>query len=80
MAKRRQNILGLYFTEDERFKADFRDIMLEKYLDQADDNLNEALAMLAWRLEMAEEEGEYEECAIIKDVLQYFDYSRFSKD
>ena len=80
MAKKRTNVLGMYFTEDEKFKQDFRDIMLEKYLHQANDDLNEALGMLAWRLEIAEEQGEYEECAIIKDVLQYFDYSRLSKD
>lgn len=65
-------VLGLYFAEDEELKADYRDIMLEKYLEFANDDIWEALGMLRFRLEMAEGEEQYEECAIINDILKEF--------
>lgn len=72
--KKRQpyKVLSLYFTEDEDLKADYRDLMLEKYLDFAHDDIWEALGMLRFRLEQAETEESYEECAIINDILNEF--------
>ena len=67
-------IIGLYFTEDERVKREFRDIMLQKYLDEANDDLDEALALMAFRYEMCHEQEAYEECAIIKDIFDKFEY------
>jgi hypothetical protein len=51
-----------------------RDVMLEKYLDEADNDVSEALALLHFRLAIAEMEEAYEECAIIKDILDEFEY------
>ena len=48
--------------------------MLQKYLDEADNDMEEALALMAFRYEMAIEAEYYEECAIIKDILDYFEY------
>lgn len=67
-------IIGLYFTEDEKVRQQFRDIMLTKYLDEAQDDMEEALALMAFRYDIAKEEEAYEECAIIKDILDYFEY------
>ena len=67
-------IIGLYFTEDEAVKQQFRDIMLERYLDEAQNDMEEALALLAFRYETALDQEAYEECAIIKDILDYFEY------
>lgn len=67
-------IIGLYFTEDERVKQEFRDIMIQKYLDESDNDLEEALALMAFRYDLAKHEEAYEECAIIKDILTYFEY------
>ena len=67
-------IVGLYFTDDERLKKEFRDIMLHKYLEESDDDMEEALALMAFRYEIAKADEYYEECAIIKDILDYFEY------
>ena len=67
-------IIGLYFTEDEKVKQEFRNIMLRRYFDEADNNLEEALALMAYRYDIAKEEEAYEECAIIKDILDEFEY------
>ena len=67
-------IIGLYFTEDEEIKQEFRDIMLNKYLDDTQDDVHEALAMLHFRLTIAEKQESFEECAIIKDILEQFEY------
>lgn len=67
-----RKILGLYFDNDEELKKDYRDIMLDKYLEEADEDLFEALGMMRFRLDIAEQEEAYEECAIIKDVLKEF--------
>ena len=48
--------------------------MLQKYLDEADDDLEEALALMAFRYEMCHEQEAYEECAIIKDIFDKFEY------
>lgn len=70
---RRNKILGLYFSDDERLRSEYRDLMLEKYLDEADDDFDEALALLRFRLELATHEEAYEECAIIIDILEEFE-------
>ena len=67
-------IIGLYFTEDEGVRQQFRDIMLTKYLDEAQEDMEEALALMHFRYDIAKEEEAYEECAIIKDILDYFEY------
>lgn len=53
-----------------------RDVMLEKYLNESENDVEEALALMAFRLEIAKREEAYEECAIIKDILEEFEYSR----
>ena len=70
---RRNKILGLYFSDDERLRSEYRDLMLEKYLDEANDDFDEALALLRFRLELATHEEAYEECAIIIDILEEFE-------
>lgn len=75
MKKRKEwKIVGLYFTDDEALKRQFRDIMLEKYLDEADDDLEEALALMHFRYDMCKADEAYEECAIIKDIFDKFEY------
>lgn len=76
MKKRKPHhkVLGMYFTEDEKLREDYRDLMLERYLAETNDDLWEALGILRWRLEQAELEESYEECAIIKDILKEFGY------
>ena len=74
MSSKEWKIVGLYFTDDERLKKEFRDIMLQKYLDEADNDMEEALALMAFRYEIAIQDEYYEECAIIKDILDYFEY------
>ncbi len=64
----------MYFTTSKRMKRWCRDVMLEKYLDEADNDVSEALALLYFRLTIAEREEAYEECAIIKDILEEFEY------
>jgi len=66
--------MSLYFTTSKRMKRWCRDVMLEKYLDEADNDVSEALALLHFRLAIAEMEEAYEECAIIKDILDEFEY------
>jgi len=73
-AKREWSIIGLYFTEDETTREEFRDIMFAKYVDQTDGDIQEALALMAWRMEQAQRQESYEECAIIKDILDEFEY------
>ena len=51
-----------------------RDIMFAKYVDQTDGDIQEALALMAWRMEQAQRQESYEECAIIKDILDEFEY------
>ena len=51
-----------------------RDVMLEKYLDEADNDVSEALALLHFRLAIAEMAEAYEECAIRIATLDEFDY------
>jgi len=48
--------------------------MLNKYLDDTQDDVHEALAMLHFRLTIAEKQESFEECAIIKDILEQFEY------
>lgn len=72
--KKHWKLIGLYFEDDPELKQEMRDIMLDKYLDQTDNDVSEALGMMAWRLEKAEGQESYEECAIIKDILDYFEY------
>jgi len=72
--KREWRIIGLYFTEDEQTREEFRDIMFSKYMDQTDGDMQEALALMAWRLQQAQSQESYEECAIIKDILDEFEY------
>jgi len=72
--KKEWKIIGLYFTDDEKVKREFRDIMLQKYLDEAGDDLEEALALMSFRYDMAHAEEAYEECAIIKDIFEHFEY------
>lgn len=67
-------VIGLYFTEVEEVKQEFRDIMLNKYLDDAHNDIEEALGMMYWRLLRAERQESYEECAIIKDILDEFEF------
>jgi len=62
-------VIGLYFTESEEVKKEFRDMMFTKFLDDADDNVPEAIALMWWRLAEAEYQESYEECAILKDIL-----------
>ena len=50
--------------------------MLERYLDESENDVDEALALMAFRLQIALREEAYEECAIIKDILDEFEYSR----
>ena len=47
---------------------------LEKYLNESENDVEEALALMAFRLEIAKREEAYEECAIIKDILDEFEY------
>ena len=47
--------------------------MLEKYLDEAQYDFDEALALLRFRLEVATKQEAYEECAIIIDILEEFE-------
>ena len=72
--KKHWKLIVLYFGDDPELKQEMRDIMLDKYLDQTDNDVSEALGMMAWRLEKAEGQESYEECAIIKDILDYFEY------
>ena len=62
-------VVGLYFSESEEIRKEFRDIMLTKYLEEADDNIQEAIALMWFRLSEAEYQESYEECAILKDIL-----------
>ena len=59
---------------DEETKQGFRDIMLEKYLDESMNDVEEALALMSFRYEIALREEAYEECAIMKDIFDYFEY------
>ena len=68
-------IMSMYFTTSKRMKRWCRDVMLEKYLDEADNDVSEALALLHFRLAIAERDEAYEECAIIKDILEEFEYN-----
>lgn len=74
MKKKEWKIIGLYFTENERVKQEFRDIMLDRYLDESHNDVSEALALMAFRYEIALQEEAYEECAIMKDIFDYFEY------
>ena len=74
MKKKEWKIIGLYFTENERVKQEFRDIMLNKYLEESHNDVSEALALMAFRYEIALQEEAYEECAIMKDIFDYFEY------
>lgn len=74
MKRKDWKIIGLYFTENERVKQEFRDIMLNKYLDESHNDVSEALALMAFRYEIALQEEAYEECAIMKDIFDYFEY------
>jgi hypothetical protein len=76
MKKKRQytKVLALYFGDDEQLRADYRDLMLERYLDETNDDLWEALGLLRWRLQLAEKQEQFEECAIIKDILEEFEH------
>lgn len=67
-------IMGLYFSESKRMKKWCRDVMLERYLDESENDVEEALALMAFRLQIALREEAYEECAIIKDILDEFEY------
>ncbi len=74
MKKKEWKIIGLYFTENEKVKQEFRDIMLDRYLDESHNDVSEALALMAFRYEIALQEEAYEECAIMKDIFDYFEY------
>lgn len=74
MKRKDWKIIGLYFTENEKVKQEFRDIMLNKYLDESHNDVSEALALMAFRYEIALQEEAYEECAIMKDIFDYFEY------
>ena len=74
MKRKDWKIIGLYFTENERVKQEFRDIMLNKYLEESHNDVSEALALMAFRYEIALQEEAYEECAIMKDIFDYFEY------
>ena len=75
MKRKDWKIIGLYFTENEKVKQEFRDIMLNKYLDESHNDVSEALALMAFRYEIALQEEAYEECAIMKDIFDYFEYN-----
>ena len=68
------HIYGMYFTAKPRMRRWCRDVMLERYLGEADNDVSEALALMAFRLEIAIMQEAYEECAIIKDILHEFEY------
>ena len=70
---RRNQILGLYFSDDDEIRQEYRSLMLEKYLDEAQYDFDEALALLRFRLEVATKQEAYEECAIIIDILEEFE-------
>jgi len=70
---RRNQILGLYFSDDDDLRQEYRNLMLEKYLEEADHDFDEALALLRFRLELATKQEAYEECAIIIDILEEFE-------
>lgn len=74
MKKRKWKIIGVYFNADEDTRQGFRDIMLEKYLDESMNDVEEALALMAFRYHVALREESYEECAIMKDIFDYFEY------
>jgi hypothetical protein len=74
MKRKAWKIIGVYFSADEETKASFRDIMLQKYIDESQNDVEEALAMMAFRYEVALRDEAYEECAIMKDIFDYFEY------
>ena len=63
-------VIGLYFSESEEIKKEFRDLMFTRYLDEADDNVPEAIALMRHRFMQAQRQESYEECAILKDILE----------
>jgi len=67
-------IIGIYFEADEETRQGFRNIMLEKYIDESQNDIEEALAMMAFRYKVALRDEAYEECAIMKDIFDYFEY------
>ena len=70
---RRNKILGLYFSDDDDLRQEYRNLMLEKYLEEAEYDFDEALALLRFRLKLATKQEAYEECAIIIDILEEFE-------
>ena len=70
----RNKIIGLYFEQNTVTQAQFREMMIDKYLEEADNDLEEALALMAFRYRTALSEESYEECAILKDIFEYFEY------
>lgn len=74
MKRKAWKIISVYFKADEETRQGFRDIMLEKYLDESMNDVEEALALMAFRYEIALREEAYEECAIMKDIFDYFEY------
>ena len=66
--------MSLYFSKSKRMQQWCRDVMLEKYLEESENDVAEALALMAFRLQIAEKQEAYEECAIIKDILDEFEY------
>lgn len=70
---RRNQILGLYFSDDDDLRQEYRNLMLEKYLEEAEYDFDEALALLRFRLKLATKQEAYEECAIIIDILEEFE-------
>lgn len=63
-------VIGLYFSESEEIKKEFRDLMFTKYLDEAQDDIGEAIGMMRHRFWQAQRQESYEECAILKDILE----------
>jgi len=74
MKKREWKIIGVYFEADESTKEEFRRIMMDKFISESDNDVEEALALMAFRYSIALREEAYEECAIMKDIFDYFEY------